>query len=177
MSPSCALLTVSLLLCCGCGYHLVNPLDGGPAPVLRLGEIVDATPWGDLGLRARDHLRVALAQRSRPVLVEQTGAPVMRGRLSAPTHEAAGYDAQGFEAASEVTVVLALRLESERGEVLWHSGPIRRVVPWHRGRTSVDSLAAQRYAGETAVDAVVEEGVRRLLAAPPERRDHERVGR
>jgi len=167
MSPLRAVLTVSLFLCCGCGYHLVNAQGGGPAPALRLGEIVDATPWGDLGLHARDRLRVALTQRNRPLLVEQPGAPVMRGRLSAPSDVAAGYDGHRFETASEVTVVLALRLENERGEVLWHSGPIRRIVPWYRGRTPVDSLAARRTAGESAVDAVVKEGIRRLLAAPP----------
>ncbi len=160
---------LALLLCSGCGYQLVKPLDGGPSPTLRLGEIVDATPWGDLGLRARDGLETALTQRTRPTLVKGPAAPVIRGRLSAPAHEAAGYDADGYQATAELTVVLALRLESRDGEVLWHSGPIRRVVPWHRGRTPLDSLAARRQAGERAVDAVVEEGVRRLLASPPRR--------
>ncbi len=167
MSLTRAFLFAILLLCSGCGYHLLTPMTGGPTAMLRLGEIDDTTPWGDLGLRARDSLKLALENRTRPAVVERRGAPVMRGALTAPSHIAAGYDAQNFETTSELTVVLALRLEDERGDVLWHSGPIRRVVPWHRGRSSVDSLAAQRNAGHVAVEALVQEGVRRLLAAPP----------
>ena len=161
------LAALCLLLSSGCGYHLVTAHGGGPTDVVRLGEIVDATPWGDLGLRAQAGLRGALAQRTRPKVVQRPGTPVVRGRITSSPARPAGYGENGDEVASEVAVVLALRLEDAGGDVIWHSGPIRRVVPWHRGRTPVDSVAARRHAGERAVDAVVDEGIRRFLAAPP----------
>jgi len=167
MHPLLSSIALAAVCLCGCGYHLLDDGVGGPAPAVRLGEITDGTPWGDLGLRVRDRLRAGLEGRSRPVLVTGPGAPIVSGRVTTVGRRIVGYDAHRHGATAEVTVQLALHLETEDGHELWASGPIRRAAPWPRGRSVVDSAAARRRACEVAVDDAVNEGVRRFLSSAP----------
>lgn len=162
-----ASITLGAVCLYGCGYHLLDDRVGGPAAAVRLGEITDGTPWGDLGLRARDRLRAGLERRSRPVLVTRLDAPTVRGRVTTVGRRLVGYDAQRYGVTAEVTVELALHLETEGGQGIWSSGPIRRAAPWARGASVIDSAAARRRACEVAVDEAVNEGVRRFLSAAP----------
>lgn len=150
------------LLCLGCGYSLIVP-DRGPTDRLALGQFVDTSVEGDLGLHAVAVLQARLAGLDRPALVRK--GPRLSGVVAVAEDVPLGTDGAGLATAYGVDVTLTAALK-EGGAVLWTSGPVRRRAVFVRSGTAAETRGARRAALQQAVSQAADALVDRLLAAP-----------
>jgi hypothetical protein len=162
---SSALGCVVALLLSGCGYGWVRADSGGPVAAVRLGDALDATGEGDLGLVGRRHLHERLAGRDRPALVGR-GAPVLELEVRLAESAAAGYDEAGLRAVGEVGVVVELNLIAGEGPI-WSHPPVARRATWPRGPDPLASRSARRVALERALREAIDDALAVFYAAAP----------
>ena len=148
----------------GCGYTWVRPDAGGPVSTLRVGEVIDTSSEGDLGVHVVRELRRRIAGRERP-RIDPRAPYVFEGRIAVRSDRPVAFANDALSATWRTEVELDARLVDRDARTIWSPGRLVRTATWFRGATPVDSRSARRKALEDAAARVTADCVEHMLAA------------